>query len=98
MERRALLRCVPTAVAMLLMFGGVLALAGTRSEVLKDGTKVEIKDGDQVFAVCPCSRGAAIAGPDWKVKGPVQAKDGTYTLRNGKTIQVKDGRLVNPKG
>ena len=88
--------CVATTVALSLMFGGGSAFA--TNEVLKDGTKIEIDDGGKVFAVCPCSRDAAIIRgyvENWKTKGRVQAKDGTYTLENGKTIQVKGGRLVN---
>ena len=49
-------------------------------EVLKDGTKVEIA-GDRLYLL---ERGTRTL-----------AKNGTYTLRSGKTIQVRDGLIVS---
>ena len=86
MKRRVLLSYMGTAVAMALLLGAVPAFAGIVPEVLKDGTKIEI-DGDKVFligGVDPCIKPQRTA-----------AKDGSYTLKNGKTIEVKNGKLVS---
>lgn len=48
--------------------------------VLKDGTKLK-KDGDKLFVVSSDS-----------TKNP--AVDGKYTTKDGKTLTVKDGKLV----
>ena len=99
MSARTQLQCVTATVALSLIFAAVPAFAATRTEVLKDGTKIEIGEGNKVFAGCPCNRGAAIVkGFDWTTNpNPerIPAKDGTYTLENGKTIRIKGGRLVD---
>jgi hypothetical protein len=50
-------------------------------DVLKDGTKVEIV-GDQLY--------------QWIRGQRTLAKDGKYTLKSGKTITVRNGKIDQP--
>ena len=87
------------AAAALLLAGAGSALAATRIETLKDGSKIQI-DGDKVYVA---------DGPDMRKDDPdsklktgdfrmhKQAEDGTYTLKSGKTLVVKNGHLVEDK-
>ena len=88
------------AAAALVIAGAALpALAATRTETLKNGGKLEI-DGGKVYIV---------EGPDMRKNDPEvklksgdfrmrkAAEDGSYTLKSGKTLVVKDGQLVEDK-
>jgi len=75
------------ASAALVLLAPARAAFG-HTDGLKDGTKVEII-GDRMFTYqYPNHSKTAVKTP---------AKDGTYTLKSGKTITVKDGKIVEKK-
>jgi hypothetical protein len=96
MQRRSVLGVI-AGLALALAGAALPALAGIVPETLQDGTKIEI-DGEKVYVIRAGDGSVRPAG-DGSVKPAdtrkrVPAADGSYKLKNGKTIEVKNGKLV----
>lgn len=100
MQRRAAVGSI-LGLALALAGGVAPAVAGIVPETLQDGTKIEI-DGDKVYVI-RAGDGSVKPGDGSVRKGDgsvkpaekrVAAADGTYKLKSGKTIEVKNGKLV----
>lgn len=87
------------AAALALACAAQPALAATRTETLKNGSKLEIEDGKVYTLETPDARKntaeTKIEDRTFRMRKP--APDGTYTLKSGKTIEVKNGELVEDK-
>jgi len=92
------------AAALLLAGTAGTALAAARIETLKDGSRIQI-DGDKVYSPDagkddPESKlkdgDFRMKNGDFRMRKP--AEDGSYTLKSGKVLVVKDGHLVDDKG
>ena len=96
MHRRTVLALL-AGLTLALASGAVSAVAGIVPETLQDGTKIEI-DGEKVFVIRAGDGSVKPAGASAKKPQRVAAADGTYKLKSGKTIEVKNGKLVAPAG
>lgn len=94
MQRRAAVGTI-LGLALALAGGVAPAVAGIVPETLQDGRKIEI-DGDKVYVAGDGSvrKGDGSVKPADKKPQHVALEDGTYKLKNGKTIEVKNGKLV----
>lgn len=89
-------------VAMGWILGAVLGLAGAAlpafagivPETLQDGTKIEI-DGDKVYVIRAGDGSVKPGAANARKPQRVAAEDGTLKLKNGKTLVVKNGKLVS---
>lgn len=72
-----------------------VAAGGIVPETLQDGRKIEI-DGDKVYVLGDGSvrKGDGSVKPADKKPQRVTLGDGSYKLKSGKTLEVKDGKLV----
>lgn len=93
MTRRTLLE----GLALLLLAGVARpASAGIVPETLQDGTKIEI-DGENVYVIRAGDGSVKPGAAAVKKPQRTPAADGTYRLKSGKTLQVKNGKLVAQK-
>ena len=96
MQRRSVLGVI-AGLALALACAALPAVAGIVPETLQDGTKIEI-DGEKVYVIR--TGDGSVKPGDGSVKPAtrkplrVLAEDGSYKLKNGKTIEVKNGKLV----
>ena len=89
MQRRMILAGV---LALIVAGGARPALAGIVPETLQDGTKIEI-DGDKVFRM---RTGDGSVKPADATKARTALADGVYKTKSGKTLEIKNGKLVAP--
>ena len=90
MRRRAVLGWI---VGVALAVGAVPAFAGIVPETLQDGTKIEI-DGDKIYVIRAGDGSVKPGATAAKKPQRVPAADGMLKLKSGKTIEVKNGKLV----